>query len=136
MSIIAKSSEKAILKWKSGLTGGSVQMFKLILKRKSEDYTLHTHYNTSSVGELFKFTLTGLIPEMLYSIIVVSINEYNGSSETESKEVNFTTRGKSIQKLVVLCLKSEPKVWLVNIFVLMFLILAALNFSASLLQCV
>ena len=93
MSLQAKASEQAMLTWRSGLTGGFVQTFKLVLKNKSDEYYLDTHYNTSSVGELFSFNLTDLIPETSYSIMVVSINRYNGSNGTESKEVNFTTRG-------------------------------------------
>ena len=94
VSIKAKASEQAIVVWKSGLTGGYVQTFKLVLKNKSYEYILDTYYNTSSVGELFTFNFTNLTPETAYSIIVVSINHHNGSSETESKAMNFSTRSK------------------------------------------
>ena len=95
-SITAKASDQAIFTWRSGLTGGFIQTFKLVLKNKSEEYILYTHYNTSSVDELFTYKLTDLKPETPYSIAIVSINEYNGYSETESKEMTFSTRSEFI----------------------------------------
>ena len=99
VSITAKASEQAVLTWRSGLTGGFVQKFQLVLKNKSNEWVLDTHYNTSSVDELFTFKLNNLKPETPYSITIVSINEYNGYSETESKEVNFSTRSEFIFRI-------------------------------------
>ena len=100
LSIKAIASDQAVLAWRSGLTGGFIQKFNLVLKNKSEEYILDTHYSTSSVDELFTFKLTNLNPETPYSITIVSKNEYNGYSETRSKEITVSTRSEFMLNLV------------------------------------
>ena len=96
MLLTAIASEQAILTWRAGLTGGFVQTFKIIFRNlvSDENIVFDTSYNASLPGDFLTFLLTNLQPETVYKVRVVSMNKYNGGSETGSKEVTFITRGR------------------------------------------
>ena len=96
MKVVAVAAEQANITWITGLHGGYLQTFRVLVKKKDETGDQHfydTGHQNPQNGSQEYFIIPDLSPETEYEIVVRSMNGYNEGSHTDSEATILITRG-------------------------------------------
>ena len=103
ITILAKKHNSITVGWMAGLNGGSEQLFKVLYREKSQKIWKESQDSISGlrVGESMNYTISGLDAGKEYEITVVSINKFQGRSQSQADVQTFVTEGK-VKKIIII----------------------------------
>ena len=86
ITLLARTHSSIRVGWTAGPNGGSEQQFKVLYKQKGKENWIESKDSISGLraGECMNYTINGLDVMKDYKITVVSINRFQGRSESRA----------------------------------------------------